>query len=41
MLEQRDFKVSSIKLKIGESMSNRNYGDRFFLSFGYNQKLIF
>jgi len=28
MLEQRYFKVSSIKLKIGESMSNRNYGNR-------------
>ncbi|MBY8979994.1 MAG: DNA-directed RNA polymerase [Candidatus Lokiarchaeota archaeon] len=27
MLEQRYFKVSSIKLKFGENMS-RNYGDR-------------
>jgi len=28
MLEQRYFKVSSIKLKFGESMSKRNYGKR-------------
>jgi len=28
MLEQRYFKVSSIKLKFGESMSKRNYGNR-------------
>ena len=31
MLEQRYFKVSSIKLKFGESMSNRNYGNRTML----------
>ena len=28
MLEQRYFKVSSIKIKFGESMSNRNYENR-------------
>jgi len=28
MLEQRYFKVSSIKLKFGESMSKRSYGNR-------------
>lgn len=28
MLEQRNFKVTSIKLKFGEIMSNNRYGDR-------------
>jgi len=28
MLGQKYFNVSSIKLKFGESMSNRNYGNR-------------
>jgi len=28
LLEQRNFNVTSIKLKFGESMSNRNYGNR-------------
>ncbi len=28
MLEQRYLKVSSIKFEFGESMSNRNYGNR-------------